>query len=271
MPVSDSRFDKLINKVEGLSEKLSDFGERIARLEGPLVPAKSTWRTLAKWLLGVLSGALLIYLAWLGSTVYSQGNKLASMARDIDYIVKALPAAQLVKFQSVTPSEENLAKTRQAIQESRAEKVIIPPQVITSVGSKLIQTSFSNPKLSEAAWSTTLDLINYRSFLTSIQSPNYGAPLQTPSHAQPPHQTLPPGIVLYWHGGGFSRATQDIDGMMLEDLVIRDAHIIYNGGPLILKNVTFQNCTFTIRLVPPSQRLTEALLASSTVTLDIRG
>ncbi len=51
-----------------------------------------------------------------------------------------------------------------------------------------------------------------------------------------------------------------LDGYHIRNAIINGARIVYNGGPLILENVYFVNCTFEMPPTPQSQELANAIL-----------
>ncbi len=56
----------------------------------------------------------------------------------------------------------------------------------------------------------------------------------------------------------------DIDGMILENVVFRDANIVYKGGPIRLINVRFINCRFNVPNSPKGDQLLEAAINQDT-------
>ena len=48
---------------------------------------------------------------------------------------------------------------------------------------------------------------------------------------------------------------QTLDGTKWDDVLFMDMHIRYNGGPAILKNVIFVNCTFEVNVGPREAKL----------------
>jgi hypothetical protein len=62
----------------------------------------------------------------------------------------------------------------------------------------------------------------------------------------------------------------DIDGAILQNVVIRNARIVYRGGPLTLQNVHFVNCTFDVQNVPHVDQLLQVVIHDTPVT-DIVG
>jgi hypothetical protein len=69
---------------------------------------------------------------------------------------------------------------------------------------------------------------------------------------------LPVGAAILIADGG--RMT--IDGMDIKNVVFRNVEIIYNGGQIILANVTFVNCTFKMVRTSKAQELASTLLGS---------
>lgn len=54
-----------------------------------------------------------------------------------------------------------------------------------------------------------------------------------------------------------------VDGMHLKNVMFSNVEINYAGGPLILENVYFVNCTFRMPIMPHSQGLATTFLASN--------
>ncbi len=51
-----------------------------------------------------------------------------------------------------------------------------------------------------------------------------------------------------------------LDGYHVRNSIIRNAHVIYNGGPLILENVSFVNCVFSLKQTPKGQQFADSIL-----------
>ena len=61
----------------------------------------------------------------------------------------------------------------------------------------------------------------------------------------------PAGIgILEASGGGMV-----LDGWQLRNVIFQNVHIVYNGGPLIMNNVYFVNCTFEMKADKNTQGL----------------
>ena len=59
----------------------------------------------------------------------------------------------------------------------------------------------------------------------------------------------------------------DIDGAILENVVLENVRIVYRGAPVTLRGVRFINCTFTVPQTPQADRLLEAAIQSPSVNL----
>ena len=57
-----------------------------------------------------------------------------------------------------------------------------------------------------------------------------------------------------------------LDNIYLKNVIIKNAVVVYLGGPIKLENVYFVNCTFKYGLTPPGLNLGSQLLASASVT-----
>ncbi len=51
----------------------------------------------------------------------------------------------------------------------------------------------------------------------------------------------------------------DIGGTILENVVLQNVKIVYNGGPIVLNNVHFTNCEITVTNKPQSDLLLAAI------------
>ena|ERR1700676_1639163 len=128
-----------------------------------------------------------------------------------------------------------------------------------------------SPAVSQEAFSGKKQLAEYRSAISTIP-PGF--------HAS--NSTVHIGTLKYVNGrpylsdsflsgpqaisnapeGGF-----DIDGFILENVVIDNVKIIYKGGPVTLRNVHFVNCEFQVPITPKSDQLLDAVIQESNVTV----
>lgn len=101
-----------------------------------------------------------------------------------------------------------------------------------------------------AAFKTELQLAEYRSSLVNREIiARYGFLMNCPpgdgglfDFATPPSALA--GIAI--RGLALKNCSQLLDGLYWKDMLFVDSHIKYSGGPVILENVIFLNCTFEV-------------------------
>jgi hypothetical protein len=84
-------------------------------------------------------------------------------------------------------------------------------------------------------------------------------------HPSIQHASLGHEFIVFDYRGHFL-----IDGFHLKHVVLRNGQVVYRGGPLILEDVHFVNCTFEIQSTTAGRDLSSAVLASEAVNLDRR-
>lgn len=57
-----------------------------------------------------------------------------------------------------------------------------------------------------------------------------------------------------------------LDGSHLKNIIIKDARVVYHGGPLRLENVYFLNCTFDLQREPSTLNFAKAVLEAGPAT-----
>jgi len=116
----------------------------------------------------------------------------------------------------------------------------------------------------ERAWRTAVQLASYGSFLRFQTSPlaiPKGAVTRTQLATPLSGNAILPGTFTVIERSG----TQVLDGFDLGDTVFRQSAVYYGGGPVTLRNVTFEDCTFQVQRTPAGRKLLEALLASNRI------
>jgi hypothetical protein len=186
--------------------------------------------------------------------------------------------------------KKSQAEAKEALANAKNSSIKIPPSVIERTGEKFIEATKSDP----AAWDTALQFVNYRSFLNAsapqgkfvtnfvslktqynIISPG-GQPKPTISTfglvpidkaaaldvIGKTRNTGPNGVqYLFLDGGAIV-----LDGSQFKHIVLRNVHVVYRGGPAILEDVYFLNCTFEIVQENNGQLFASTVLASSPAT-----
>jgi hypothetical protein len=228
-------------------------------------------------------------------------KQIGEIARDVseikgklevlDPLIRDLTIKRIGEAGNLTSKELNarLPDLKHLATLAKTEKLQIAPQAIEKVGNKLAGIG------NEDAWKTALDFLNYKSFLnaslslplsptvmgsgkiTTSYTVNWPVGTAQPRFsvigAVPPEQaahlivigTSDPNASLSlgndWilaDGGNLI-----LDNMQLKKVIFRNVHILYGGGPLIMQNAYFINCTFDVRQQSNGQRLVMAVLDPS--------
>jgi hypothetical protein len=118
------------------------------------------------------------------------------------------------------------------------------------------------PGLADSAWEGSTRLVEYRSAISSVPP---GATVRIGELSRRgPFSYLKdsfisgPNAIAMGTEKGFV-----LDGFELENVIFENATIIYHGGPVILQNVRFVNCSFEVRKSSQSEMLLEAATKDS--------
>jgi hypothetical protein len=233
---------------------------------------------------------------------FVEPNKaLQNMSKDVEYLRKDVNSLQTqssiesLKHSASNPEDkESAIDASKTIDSARENSIQLPAALIEKVGQRFVEASKSNP----AAWEAAIKLVEYKSFLnTSASLPVSGPILEGPDQIDVTYfapvglnmknsmytstASSPPNIpelheigrpdknlalkmgpkYLIFNGGTFKA-----DGFVFKHLILENMHISYNGGPLVLQDVIFINCTFEMPLNKRSQSLTIAGLSVSPST-----
>lgn len=182
---------------------------------------------------------------------------------------------------------------------------IIDVGTITEFGDSLLPfTKSTDRSISDTAWRATAKLAGYRSFVNSYHSPDTSqATSLKPSGVETtvefrarklpdakevilgvlylPNQPVVHGSqsAMFVRIGDETKVVRaplmqvvegrgveiTLDGFHVRNSIIKDAHISYNGGPLILQNVYFVNCVFTITHTSAGASFAQSIVASSSI------
>jgi hypothetical protein len=183
---------------------------------------------------------------------------------------------------------------------AKRDKVSVNPQLLVEPTEQVLRIASSGPTAS-AAWQAALDLVSYRSFLNEIDAPldkdyrmlNETDPNWRISWDLDGDRTK---VRLFVSGGAvpggraaiYDRIGQEvsisrgparftltgpgiahIDGLHLKNVIFKNIHIRYSGGPIILENVYFVNCTFDAAPSDKSRLLVSEIVKSAGVSLKI--
>jgi hypothetical protein len=226
-------------------------------------------------------------------------------------LAKALERAFPLPDASKDKISGSLDKMNGLLQFAKDQNVRLNPQLLAAYAQQVSEVS-SEPRVSGVAWNTLGNLLDYRSSLNATESPAAredfipaasnrweltarafikarGAgsiTLTYPNRLVPPDQSFiyePIGSVptVTKEGHPFVRITAKgksvliLDGLRLRNAIFEGVRIEYDGGPLIMENTYFVNCTFEVK--PPSdpkpaaslQQFTKAVLEKVPASLSV--
>jgi len=187
----------------------------------------------------------------------------------------------------------------------------LQPEVIARLGQDLIELVSSKEKdISQLAWRAANELANYRSILNVSEAPSTEGANQNPppgsgmaiewNAAKLPDVKegmlgvfFIPGVprvpgsqsalfirmgdefknvsapaLFIVEGTGFNI---QLDGFHVRNVIVRNAKVTYKGGPLILENVYFVNCTFDVQQSNPGLRFASTLLTAAAMSFKQSG
>jgi hypothetical protein len=166
--------------------------------------------------------------------------------------------------------------------------------ILSRFGEKVLSVAAESPDLRDLAWSAAKESWTQRTFINS----DFVPPLPIPQAVQGPARfTFPdrdhPGRTTWrgaWvapdHGAILERLEEhlnskatsvpeyllaenarfSLDRFRARNVVFKDCHIVYKGGPIQLHHVYFVHCIFEIDQDGNGERFGKALLASARVT-----
>jgi hypothetical protein len=233
-------------------------------------------------------------------------DKLGATNQRIDGLLKdALERAFPKPSPTATKAElkEDFKRVSDLLQFARSENIRLDPLLVSDYGKKVVSLS-TDPAISGAAWLTLTALLDYRSFLNVPMAPSIPNPVSGKgkfsvefraarlpntsegmlgvTFSQNAEMVTGSQAALFIEIGHEGKVVQapkefvveargfnvELDNYHVRNAVIRDAKITYNGGPLILENVYFVNCTFEIRSTSSSQLFANAILEHVPATFD---
>jgi hypothetical protein len=190
-------------------------------------------------------------------------------------------------------AKANASSIGKTLRDAQSAKLKLSPQTIQWVGEKLLDVSLMDRTARDAA----RDCLGYRSFLNVTDDPQPTPATGKSSYREvvkikpnPDHPELHPAFQVMFAGGYAAPAesarlellskpqpagsefsffvingnvdTIILDGMYMRHVVVRNADLQYDGGPLQLDDVYFVNCLFHSRfkITPTSVKLGQQIL-----------
>jgi hypothetical protein len=130
-----------------------------------------------------------------------------------------------------------------------------------------------NPAISREAFAGKTTLAEYRSAINTIPLDSHPKTKSTTLRAARmdvmgdrfyiSHAFLSGNAIDNTGGQGF-----DIDGAVLEDVILENMTIVYNGGPITLRGVRFVDCTLRVTTTPRADQLLEAIIQQPSVSME---
>ncbi len=228
-------------------------------------------------------------------------DRLGDLENGVKDIRASLDALRL-KQNSSNPSSPAVIKETEAILESAQKTGLkISQDTIREEGTKFIHAEEKIPE----AWQAVSAFLNYRSYLNLNFTPPHGPPTPVAASGYsiqiaPKIGENRTGIVR--HGGQILAAAANappdkaarletlqtfnvarsgpallivevgendamvLDGAYIKNVIIRNTTVQYSGGPLVLDNVYFVNCSFELVPKTNSRQLADVILTSAAAT-----
>ena len=289
----DDEQKALANRVVDIDKNLRSLGRELSEIKGSIKPPAET----PTWISFFLYPICVIIAAAMVSTVITLEVQMHGVKVFLQENAGFIAGLKLQR-EARPDDPKSIAAVQQILSTAKARKIAIPQDVIESIGKQFVDASRTNVR----AWSAALDFLEYRSSFNGLpsiifHSDGYIPPgtlwtqysIPTPPGENHPHFTPsvestdisqaaemgpivnPPAQVtkvaskyLLGQGGAVI-----LDGQHLRQIVLENVAVHYNGGPLILENVTFINCRFIVDNLDNGRSLGAALLAASQVTIVI--
>jgi len=161
-----------------------------------------------------------------------------------------------------TPTKAKLETLSAFLVEAKNQDYVIDPKAVEQGGKSLLNYAdlFESQQLAPSAWEAMTQFAVYRSFLNQKIDP-----VADQEYSRVPIEIQPGSHVI---DSSFEDADVTLDGAILENVMFKDSTIRYNGGPLNLKDVRFQNCTFQFARTSRSLRLVSDMLAQNPLSVN---
>jgi len=239
---------------------------------------------------------LFVIVQWNQSTVdrVHTEDRLTNTETRLTHIEASLASLQISQLGNSAGDKKSQEEAKQLLKIAKTKAILLPDKVVEQAGKSFVEAA-ANPNLSperkQSAWETAIDFLNYRSFrdfdvAASFNQMEGEQTLTTKYSAEAPPGLPRPkvgvvGAVPIKQAAILEHIAQHIntgalgnqfvvvdggnivlDGFHLKHVVLRNVHVVYSGGPVILEDVYFLNCTFDIKPAPNGQNFASNLLES---------
>jgi hypothetical protein len=221
-------------------------------------------------------------------------TRLADVEKRLGAIETGLLALRAVQAANKPTDKTSIAQAKEILATAQKNSVQLPADVIEQAGRSFIEASSKEP----AAWDAALRFVQYRSYLNitlEVLPLPSGAKDTTTEYfgnaaAGFPRPALSiAGLISKDKAARFSPIGKDLttdtgfgnqwilatggglalDGMQFKNVVFRNVHVVYMGGPLEMQNVYFVGCTFDFVRGAHGQEIAGDILSSPAVTATI--
>jgi hypothetical protein len=221
-------------------------------------------------------------------------NTLKEIDEHLNRIDTSLSTLQLEKVAADPTDTNNALAAKKAIDLARTNSVQLPAPLIENVGQKFVAASNQNPQ----AWNAALAFLDYKTSTNALPPVYSTSPIvkvdpaiavydyNSPTGTKPPTLFSSPVTVPKAQSAQYGVIGKDenasltvgnasliaqggaeiLDGMQFKHVVFRNVEIYYSGGPVVLSDVIFINCTFKMKPSRNSESLAVAILAPSATT-----
>lgn len=280
-PVREDDLAGQDDRFKGLETQTANIRERLSNVEGRLESssAQKSPNAILLAVLPILGLAVIGYWGWIGLEVVRQGKAISRL--------QMMLSPQIIQDASLRPEDPQSAKqAEQLVKAALKQGTRLDPKLMSAAGAKFADASTQTP----SAWGAATALLSYASFLnTSAPGLSQLMPVPNATHFEITYNgrigtgavtgtstapNLPEAHKLglpdfndkFKVGPAFfvsRNADAVLDGQFLKSIIFQDSHIIYNGGPLVLQNVYFVNCTFEIKQEARGIEFAKAVFAGS--------
>jgi hypothetical protein len=202
-------------------------------------------------------------VAKIESKIDSANERFAQLESQLSLVLRRI----LKETATGTPNEVQvkMVLAKNILSEAEKQDVVLDPPLIVEGGQSILMAELNHPELAPIAWDTATQFVAYRSFLNAklypfpvsgiIAGPNGGVRGKPPccGHFES----------MFIDGG-----TNKLDWLSFTNVLFRNCTIEYDGNPLILNNVHFENCKFQIAKNENGKKFAQALLLNPASTLD---
>jgi hypothetical protein len=227
-------------------------------------------------------------------------------ARIDNMLSDALKRAFPVPAAGVKPTKQQINAASRILELARAEQANIDPVVLKNVGENVAALT-TKPQLATVAWDGLNQAVSYRSFLNKDYVPKFSDLTEiTGTEDYSPDVNLSgPGssgvmsghALSVWYAGGHQPDKQSarmellskprahgsgigffiidggtsaigLDGIYMKNVIVRNAVVDYDGGPIKLENVYFVNCTFRLKRTPAVRDFGTRMLQAAAISFD---